>query len=112
MANMIIVNKGVYEENDLQISNDEWQEARRSMTYSEFTLYLYLAGMKNGYNAMPTQKEFEEITGIKKTAYYDAIKRLKEMGYLVQMQDNLSMFYCRPFRSDGGAPKISFSESS
>ena len=110
MPNTVIVSKGEYKENYLQVGNDEWQEALKSMTYSQFALYLYLAGNANNTCVALSKEAFEQATGIKKTAFYDAIKRLKELGYLVLVQESLFAFYTRPFRENGSAPTISLVE--
>ena len=110
MPNMVIISKEEYEENYLKIGNEEWQEALRSMTYSQFALYLYLAGNENSRCLTLSKEAFEQATGIKKSAFYNAISQLKELGYLVKVQDGLFAFYTRPFHGNGRAPTISLVE--
>lgn len=72
----VIIHKPKYKANFLQIGIDEWQQARKVMTYGEFSLYLYLAGNADGFNLELSRQAFENATGYKKTAYSDAVNKL------------------------------------
>lgn len=67
----------------LKIGNEQWQEAIKAMTMSEFALYLYLASQSEECIAL-TKQAYERATGFKKTTYYDAIAKLKKLGYLTE----------------------------
>lgn len=82
----------------LQIGNSEWQEASRTLRDSGFKLYLYLASNADGFDLALSQKAFQEATGVKKTAYYDAIKELLNKGYLEEKQGNIFIFFVTPVR--------------
>jgi DNA-binding MarR family transcriptional regulator len=95
---VVHVHKPKYQRDFLQIGIDEWQEASKSLNYSEFKLYLYLAGNADGYSLELSQKAVENAIGIKKTAYHDAVKKLKELGFLKEASSNILDFYIRAVR--------------
>ena len=76
----VIINKPKYKANFLQIGIDEWQQARKVMTYGEFSLYLYLAGNADGFNLELSRQAFENATGYKKTAYKRCRKKVNQFG--------------------------------
>lgn len=86
----------------LKIGNDEWQEAIKSMTMSEFALYLFLASQSEESITL-TKQAYEKATGFQKTAYYDAITKLKELDYLIERYNGELFFYTAPFRNSGTA---------
>ena len=88
----------------LKIGNIEWQEAIKSMTMSEFALYLYLASQSEEYITL-TKQDYERATGFQKTAYYDAIAKLKKLGYLIEQYNGELSFSTAPFHNDGSAPQ-------
>ena len=53
---------------------------------------------------------FEVSTGYKKTAYNDAIRTLREKGYLIQSGENRFDFYSSPHLVDGKIPPYMFGE--
>ena len=111
---IIRVHKPKYDGNFLQISKQEWQEARKVLNYSEFALYLYLAGHKDGYRLELSQKAVENAIGIKKTAYHDAIKKLKTLGFLTEAYGNILDFHhtraVRPSGQDEAEKEVCSSE--
>lgn len=88
----------------LKIGNDEWQEAIKSMTMSEFALYLFLASQSEESITL-TKQAYEKATGFQKTAYYDAITKLKELDYLIERYNGELSFYTAPFRNSGSEPQ-------
>ena len=69
----------------LYIFNDHWQKAVKKdhLNYSAFCLYLFLSGHENKEMIEIDKEIFEVSTGYKKTAYNDAIRTLREKGYLI-----------------------------
>lgn len=88
----------------LKIENSEWQEAIKSMTMSEFALYLFLASQSKEYITL-TKQAYEGATGFQKTAYYDAISKLKKLNYLVEQYSGELYFSTAPLRNDGSTPQ-------
>ena len=74
------------------------------MTMSEFALYLYLASQSEECITL-TKQTFESATGFQKTAYYDAISKLKKLGYLIEQYNGELSFSTAPIRNDGSAPQ-------
>lgn len=99
---ILIINKPSYTEKFLQIGISEWQQACKNMNaYSTFCLYLYLASNMNGFNLELSKEAFFNATGFKKTAYYDGLQKLQELGYLVHAHGNKWLFYTSPVRFGG-----------
>lgn len=92
---IIIIKKTPCKSNFLQVSNEEWMQAavKCEKSFAAFKLYLYLAGNEVGYNLALSQVAVEQALGIKKTGYYDAISKLQELGYLVDIGKNQMEFY-------------------
>ena len=100
----IHITKTEYQSGFLKIGNDEWQEAIKAMTMSEFALYLFLASQSEECITL-TKQAFESATGFQKTAYYDAISKLKKLGYLIEKYNGELYFSTAPFRNDGSEPR-------
>ena len=100
----IHITKTDFQSSFLKIGNDEWQEAIKSMTMSEFALYLYLASQSEECITL-TKQTYESATGFQKTAYYDAISKLKKLGYLIEKYNGELYFSTAPFRNDGSEPR-------
>ena len=100
----IHITKTDYQSGFLKIGNDEWQEAIKAMTMSEFALYLFLASQSEECITL-TKQAFESTTGFQKTAYYDAISKLKKLGYLIEKYNGELYFSTAPIRNDGSEPQ-------
>ena len=74
---VIHIQKRTYEDNFLQVGNDEWQRAARELSGSAFKLYLYLAGNKDGFELALSQKAVEDTTGLSKNTYHRAVEELE-----------------------------------
>ena len=96
----------------LYIFNDHWQKAVKKdhLSYSAFCLYLFLSGHENKEMIEIDKEIFEVSTGYKKTAYNDAIRTLREKGYLIQSGENRFDFYSSPHLVDGKIPPYMFGE--
>ena len=62
-------------------------KAMKELTYGGFKLWCYLSENKNGYMFGLSHKAVYEHTGMSKSTYDNAIKELKEHGYLIQRKD-------------------------
>lgn len=98
---VIVIQKKKYQNNFLQIGNEEWVEASNTLKASSFRIYLYLASNCDGFEMGLSQKAIEEKLNIKKTAYYDSVKELEEKGYITLMCGNRYLFHTTPFRKNG-----------
>lgn len=83
--------KSKYEREFLQVGITEWQNAYKELTPSAFAIYLYLASNADGFCLELSQKAIENSLGIKKTAYFEAVKQLESKGYIQPISGN--MFY-------------------
>ena len=83
--------KPKYEREFLQVGITEWQNAYKVLTPSAFAIYLYLASNADGFCLELSQKAIENSLGIKKTAYFEAVKQLESKGYIQPISGN--MFY-------------------
>lgn len=83
--------KPKYEREFLQVGITEWQNAYKVLTPSAFAIYLYLASNADGFCLELSQKAIEDALGIKKTAYFEAVKQLEGKGYIQPISGN--MFY-------------------
>ena len=91
----IIIKKTPCKVDFLQISNKEWQDAARNMerSFGAFKLYLYLAANEIDYEKGLSMVDVEKKLGLGKSAYYDAVKKLEDCGYLVDKGRNRFEFY-------------------
>ena len=88
----------------MQIGLDEVRIAGKVLNFSAFKLYLLLAGNRDNYELEMTPDLFEEITGGKKSSYYDAISLLKEHKYLVEKTKGEFIFNTTPMLLQNGKP--------
>lgn len=84
--------KPKYEREFLQVGITEWQNAYKVLTPSAFAIYLYLASNTNGFCLELSQKAIENSLGIKKTAYFEAVKQLEGKGYIQPISGNMFCF--------------------
>ena len=96
----------------LSLPTENWQKAIKEehLNLSAFCLYLYLANHKDRELINLDRKMFEDATGYKKTSFNDAVRMLKDKGYLIQKTDILFDFYTAPCRINGVVPKYMFGE--
>ena len=106
---VIHIQKRTYEDNFLQVGNDEWQRAARELSGSAFKLYLYLAGNKDGFELALSQKAVEDTTGLSKNTFHRAVEELEAKGYLSSTKGNVYVFSPSPSGvspQNGYIPKI------
>jgi len=93
----VIIKKTSCTKDFLQVQNDEWQEAARlCKKYSSFKIYLYLAANAANFNYLLSGVAMEKALGFKSSAYYEGIKELKALGYIVDKGSNIYEFYTKP----------------
>lgn len=108
---IIHIQKSQYEKNYLQIGNDEWQKAGKILTYAAFKLYLYLAGNKDGFDLVLSQKAVEHAIGISKATYHTAVQELESRGYISCKQGNVYEFTPNTAITEEDAEKIKQEET-
>lgn len=92
----VIIKKSPCIKDFLQIQNDEWQEAARLCnTFSAFKIYMYLASNAANYQQLLSEVAASKALGFQKTAYYNGIKELKDLGYLVDIGNGCYEFYTK-----------------
>lgn len=98
---IIHVNKKKYTSNFLQIGVDEWEYAYKDLKPSTFAIYLYLASNADGFDLALSQKAIEDVLGIKKSSYHNAIAELESKGYITLMRGNIQSFFTTPVQKNG-----------
>ena len=108
----IRIHNSIGRSNHLSVPSDDWQRAIKDerLSLSEFCLYLFLASHADGGRINLSREIFEEACGYKKTSYNDAIRTLKEKGYLVQTAEHQYEFHTKPQRINGRIPAYMFGE--
>ena len=92
---IVKIKKPKYKENFLQIGKDEWLEAFDLMSPTTFKLYLYLSGNSDGFKLELSQVAVKNAIGISRASYDRGVKRLRELGYLVQVGGNTFVFHTK-----------------
>lgn len=93
---MVCVHKPRVKERFLQISNEEWMEANKTLSPYGLQLYLYLASNCDDYEFALSPADAELRAGIKNTSFHKYMKRLEEEGYIVWRRGNTFDFYTSP----------------
>jgi len=93
---MVCVHKPKVKERFLQISNEEWMEANKTLSPYGLQLYLYLASNRDDYEFALSPADAELRAGIKNTSFHKYMKRLEEEGYIVWRHGNTFDFYTSP----------------
>lgn len=80
----VIVNKPPkYDNNFMQVGNDEWMTVAKNFKPTTLMLYLYMASNMNGWEFALSPKAVKDAIGMSEGAYRSAVKELEEAGYLV-----------------------------
>ena len=67
--------------------------AMSSLTPKAFELWIYLSKNKDKYFMWLSKVDFLNWSNVKSTSYYKAFDELKELGYLVERENNMYDFY-------------------
>lgn len=92
----ICIHKPLVTKNFLQIANQEWMQANKTLKPYGLQLYLYLASNTNDYQFALSPAAAEEYAGIKSTTFHKYLRLLETEGYLVWRKGNLYDFYTTP----------------
>ena len=77
----------------LGINNDNWKYAARVLGAQAFLLYTYLASNKNEYKTALSPVAVQKDIGMPRSTFYDQLRKLESMGFLVHDKGNLCHFY-------------------
>lgn len=95
----ITINKpSKYERDFLSISKNEWITASTLLTYSEFKLYLYLAGNAPGFPLEYSPQAVSNKLDMSRGTASEARRSLEDMGYIDHIGGNHYDFYTKPRR--------------
>lgn len=90
-----------YSDSYLSVGNEQWQKACLDMNYTEFKLYLYLCGNKDGFDLALSRKDVMNCLGVSKNTYLRAVEGLAEKGYIVPKKGNVYDFFECPEDEEG-----------
>ena len=110
-----ITNREPYDINNkfCRIHLDALQEAMKNLKGETLKLWLYLDKNQDNFQLELSQKALAEW-GLKKDAYYTAVKKLKELGYLTPIREGsniyifhetINNFSEKPKKTDGVSEK-------
>lgn len=85
----------------LQIQNENWQSACRTLRPQAFALYLYFAANADNYELELSQADVTKCLGMPRSTYYDQFRVLVNNGYIVFRGGNGYDFYEVPQKEDG-----------
>ncbi len=94
----ITIHKPRYERDFLSVSKKEWITASTLLTYSEFKLYLYLAGNADGYALEYSPQAVSNQIDISRGRASEVRRSLEAMGYIDHIGGNHYSFYTKPRR--------------
>ena len=102
--------------NFLGINNDNWKYAARVLGAQAFLLYTYLASNKNDYKTALSPAAVQKDIGMPRSTFYDQLRKLESMGFLIRDKGNILHFYEVPHSAThtqtACAPFISSEEKS
>ena len=82
----------------LQIANSEWMTVNKQLGPYALQLYLYLAANADGFNLELSPQHAENDAGIRRTTFYEYMRKLEINGYLVWRHTNTYDFTPLPVR--------------
>ncbi len=102
----------------LGIKNDNWQSASRALGPHALRLYLYLASNADNYTLALSPSAIERDIGMPRSTYHDQFRKLINLGYIVDHENNRYSFYETPrdnehppmFDEWSGTQSLDFSE--
>lgn len=80
----------------LQVCNDDWMYAARTLNGNAFKIYLYLASNQNGYKLALSPKAIETALDVPKKSYTRAVSELEDSGYITFKTGNIYTFTTYP----------------
>ena len=91
---IITIKKNATTENILDYETT--MKAMRDLKPTTHHVWMYLNANENGCEFALSRKDIMKQTGISSSSYDNAIKELKEKGYLIHTTDNRYDFYAVP----------------
>ena len=92
----IRIHKPKVDRNFLQIPNADWMAINKTLGPYGLQLYLYLAANADGYSLNLSPQNAENDAGIRRTTFYEYMKKLEIHGYLVWKKSNVYDFLPLP----------------
>ena len=89
----IRIHKSSVSRDFLQIPNADWMAVNKQLGPYGLQLYLYLAANADGYTLSLSPQNAENDAGIRRTTFYDYMRKLEIYGYLVWKHSNVFDFY-------------------
>ena len=89
----IRIHKSSVSRDFLQIPNADWMAVNKQLGPYGLQLYLYLASNADGYTLSLSPQNAENDAGIRRTTFYDYMRKLEIYGYLVWKHSNVFDFY-------------------
>ena len=89
----IRIHKSSVSRDFLQIANSEWMAVNKQLGPYALQLYLYLASNADGFNMELSPQHAENDAGIRRTTFYEYMRKLEIYGYLVWKHSNVFDFY-------------------
>lgn len=83
-------------DNFMQIKNDDWQEACRTLTPSGFKVYLYFMSNSHGYSFWLSNAIGREAIGISERSFRSGVQELIEKKYLILKEKTTYQAYATP----------------
>lgn len=80
----------------LQINLEDLAQATQNLNFSEFKLYLYIAGNRKDYVFDLSPQDFLERFPMSRSSYTKAVAALIEKRYLIAAGENFYDFYSQP----------------
>ena len=96
----IRIHKPAVSRDFLQIDNKEWMAVNKQLGPYCLQLYLYLAANADGFNLELSPQHAENDAGIRRTTFYEYMRKLEICGYLVWKHSNVFDFYTTPRPAD------------
>ena len=92
--NTITVHRQEIGKNFISINKTSYSKAYRDMSNSSAALglYIWLVGNQNGYTFAFSPQAVENKLGMARSSCHGAIKKLEELGYLVQRKDGSNKY--------------------
>ena len=93
---VITIHRAPLSNSFLGINNDNWKYAARVLGAQAFLLYIYLASNKDDYKYALSPAAVQQEIGMPRSTYYDQLRKLESLGFLVPDKGNMLHFYEAP----------------
>ena len=93
---VITIHRAPLSNSFLGINNDNWKYAARVLGAQAFLLYIYLASNKDDYKYALSPAAVQQEIGMPRSTYYDQLRKLESLGFLVPDKKKMLHFYEAP----------------